>query len=193
MQASRPSPLYRSPPVSLQLKRPSLHSRGRTPRWAFDPVRNTCYVAISYLGIERASPSSNTDRSQLEIGPQISGSYTRQPSWEDGVGRRGGPSHRNADSNRQLQGHSSTCAIWMLSVGRLLRDPLNGMGMGMGRDRVTRPKPRLLPEARRRTASISCHAVAVSGGCSRTRGRYSTSCVRPWKVLLAVTSTATSG
>ena len=39
----------------------------------------------------------------------------------------------------------------------------------------------------------SNHAVELSGGCSSTRGRYSTSWMRPSKVRLSIISRATSG
>ena len=37
------------------------------------------------------------------------------------------------------------------------------------------------------------HAVGLSGGCSSTSGRYSTSWMRPSKVRLSIMSRATSG
>jgi 2-polyprenyl-3-methyl-5-hydroxy-6-metoxy-1,4-benzoquinol methylase len=43
------------------------------------------------------------------------------------------------------------------------------------------------------TGSWRHHAVGSSGGCSRTRGRYSTSWMRPSKVRLSIISRATSG
>ena len=42
-------------------------------------------------------------------------------------------------------------------------------------------------------AGLSTHAVGSSGGCSSTRGRYSTSWMRPSKVRLSIISRATSG
>jgi hypothetical protein len=51
---------------------------------------------------------------------------------------------------------------------------------------------RLAP-ATRAHSQVFAHAVVASGGCSSTRGRYSTSWMRSSKVRLSIISRATSG